>query len=240
MERAVSILAFLAGATMHAEMPSVQQVSARMAETRARTTSRLRAYTVLRRYTLRAARGQSAEMMVRMTYTWPGRKKFEILSESGSNTIQKRVFQRLLDAEEDASRRDARLTSSNYDFQAVGTEVVEGRPCYVLRLTPRASRKYLIQGRAWVDAADFAVLRVEGEPLETGSFWVKSTQVVQTYRDIGGFWLPARVESESEVRIFGRAHLTIESLDYKLTYFETEDQAGLLSKRPDLELPNIP
>src|SRR5947208_3368315 len=85
----------------HAGMPPLQLVSARMAETKARAASEIRGYTVLRRYTLTTGRGHSAQMVVRLTYSWPGRKKFEILSESGSQTIQKRVFHKLLKAEED-------------------------------------------------------------------------------------------------------------------------------------------
>jgi hypothetical protein len=230
-----AILLLFAVVPAHAQTPTVQQVSARMAATRGQASSQIRGYTVLRRYTLSTGRGHSAEMMVRLTYTWPGQKKFEILSESGSNTIQKKVFNRLLDAEEDAARRDARLTPANYQFRSAGIETVDGRSCYVLELTPRVSGKYLIRGRAWVDSTDFAVVRVEGEPVDTGSFWIKSTHMVQKYRKVGAFWMPASIESDAEVRIFGRAHLSMESRDYKLDYFETEDRAELLSRRPGLE-----
>jgi hypothetical protein len=78
------------------------------------------------------------------------------------------------------------------------------------------------------------VVRVEGEPVDTDSFWIKSTHMVQRYRKVGGFWLPGSNESDSEVRIFGRAHLSIENLDYNINHSETEDQAGLL-RRPQVE-----
>src|SRR5438128_2226188 len=112
------ILAMVAAGAAPAQMPPVHQVSARMAATRARAASEIRGYTVLRRYTLTTGRGEhSTEMTARLTYTWPSHKRFEIISERGSNAVQKRVFHRLLKAEEDATRHDARLTPENYDFQ---------------------------------------------------------------------------------------------------------------------------
>jgi outer membrane lipoprotein-sorting protein len=233
MRGTIPILALFVLAGARAEMLPVQQVSARMAETRARAASQLRGYTVLRKYSLSSG-DHSAEMVVRLTYTWPNQKKFEIVSERGSNVIQKRVFQRLLKAEMEAQRHDARLSAENYSFTPTGTENVEGHHCYVLRMTPRGSGKYLLKGRVWVDAADFAVVRVEGEPVDTDSFWIKRTHVVQKYQQVDGFWLPAVNESDSQVRLFGSAHLTIENRDYRITRAETEDQAGLF-QRPTVE-----
>src|SRR5215472_5240235 len=110
MGRLYSFLALAASIAAGAEIPSVHQVSARMAETRARAASQIRSYTVLRRYTLKTGDGAHfAHMLVRLTYTWPGQKTFEILSEDGSTVIQKRVFQRLLKAEEDSYRHDVRM-----------------------------------------------------------------------------------------------------------------------------------
>ena len=115
-----------------------------------------------------------------------------------------------------------------------GVDTVDGRRCYVLRITPKGSGKYLIRGRIWVDAAEFAVVKVEGAPVDTDSFWIKSTHLVQRYKKVAGFWMPASNESDSEVRIFGRAHLSIQSLDYNINPTETEDQAGLI-RRPEVE-----
>ncbi len=228
MQGAIAILVLLTLADVHAAVPPVEQVSARMAETRARNRALIRGYTVLRRYTLTTGHsGHHAEMLVRVTYAWPNHKKFEVVSERGSNAIQKRVFHRLLKAEEDASHHDAHLTPDNYTFQPEGMATLDGRRCYVMRLTPKSSGKYLIRGRVWIDATDFAVVRVEGEPVDSGSFWITGTHVVQTYKKVGGFWLQSVNESDSDVRIFGRAHLKIENLDYKIDQADTEDRASL-------------
>ena len=111
---------------------------------------------------------------------------------------------------------------------------MNGRRCYVLRITPKAQGKYLIRGRIWVDAEDFAVVRVEGEPAE-GHFWIRSTHLVQRYRKVEKYWLPAVNESDSDVRIFGRAHLTIENLEYQINHYDAENRAEAVSRRPRVE-----
>jgi hypothetical protein len=55
---------------------------------------------------------------------------------------------------------------------------------------------------------------------------------VQHYRKVGNFWLQSSSESDSDVRIFGRAHLRIDDLDYKLAGGHTEDEASLIRPAP--------
>jgi hypothetical protein len=237
MRASLVMLALVTAASAaRAEMPAIQQVSARMAETKSQESATVRNYTVLRHYSLAVPHAAHvAEMMVRLTYSYPGHKKFDVLWERGANSIQKRVLRKLLIAEEDSSRFDTRVTADNYDFRLEGEETVEGRLCYVLRLKPKVSNKYLLRGRAWVDAIDFAVVRVEGTPVDDGSFWIRNTRVAQRYKKVAGFWLPAVNKADSEVRIFGPAHLTIESLDYQISPSDDENRAEVLSRRPPLE-----
>jgi hypothetical protein len=229
MRAAIPILALaLTGA--HAELADVQHVSARMAEASSRDNAALRNYTVLRHYALTTSTaGHSAEMLVRVNYSKPGGKAFEVLWERGSSAVHKRVFRKLLEAEKDAARTEAGITPENYEFHMLGTQLLDQRLCYVMEIVPRASRKYLLRGRIWVDAQDFAVVRVEGEPTE-GSFWIKSTHLVQHYRKVGNFWLPAVNESDTEVRIFGRAHLSIENLEYQVNNQGMEGHAETASR----------
>jgi hypothetical protein len=159
-------------------------------------------------------------MVVRVTYASPGEKKFEVLLESGSTFVQKRVFRRLIEAEKEAARRPSfdqlRFDPRNYDLRLEGTEMVNGRMCYVLTINPKERNKYLLRGRAWIDNEDFGVARLEGIPAESWSFWVRTTRVLQQYRKVGGFWMPVLHESDSHVRIVGPAHLRIEYLDYEI------------------------
>jgi hypothetical protein len=97
-----------------------------------------------------------------------------------------------------------------------GRNVVDGRPAYVLQVTPKQENKYLIDGRIWVDATDYSNVRIEGRPARNPSFWTRSVHFVHTYQKVGPFWLAASTHSVSEIRIFGTAELMIENSDYTL------------------------
>ena len=72
-------------------------------------------------------------------------------------------------------------------------------------------------GRIWVDAADFAVVRLEGEPAKNPSFWTKDSKIEQTYSKVNDFWLPAFNRSASAIRLGGHASFSIEYKDYQIT-----------------------
>ena len=95
----------------------------------------------------------------------------------------------------------------------------------MLRVTPKAENKYLIDGKIWVDATDYSIVRIEGRPARNPSFWTRSVHFVHTYQKVGPFWLAASTESVSEIRIFGTAELTIENSGYTLNppYILTTD-----------------
>ena len=96
----------------------------------------------------------------------------------------------------------------------VGEESINERPAYVIEIAPRTQNKYLIKGRIWVDAEDYAITRIEGMPAKNPSFWTKSVHFVHTYRKSGPFWFPATDRSETDARIIGTTELTIEYFDY--------------------------
>src|SRR5450631_209424 len=113
---------------------------------------RLASYSCLRRYALENKRyHQKAELNVRMTYTYPGYKKFEVLSENGAAVIRKKVLHPMVEAEEESSQDDirehTRITPLNYEFKLAGTQEVQGRPCYILEIGPKAVNKFLMRGR---------------------------------------------------------------------------------------------
>ncbi len=63
-----------------------------------------------------------------------------------------------------------------------GTDEVRGRLAYVISITPKTSNKYLSRGKIWVDADEYAIVRIEGEPAKNPSFWFKSVRFVQRLR----------------------------------------------------------
>jgi hypothetical protein len=163
--------------------------------------------------------GAEADMVVDVTCDGPSSKKFEIVSQSGSHLLVDHVLKKLLETEQDAShdRTDNALTPANYNFTLVRTEAVEDRPAYVLAVEPKRQRSLLYRGTIWVDAADYAVVRIEAEPAKNPSFWIRSTQIHHIYEKTGAFWLPQSNRSETKVRLGGTAILTIDYGDYRLS-----------------------
>ena len=164
---------------------------------------------------------RSAEMQVKASYTAPGTKEFTIISESGSSLIRNRVFRKLLESEQeavsDAANRDAvALSTANYRFSLLGCEPGDGRPLYVMQVEPLRETKFLYRGTIWIDSQDFAVTRIAAEPAKNPSFWTKRSQIHHQYQKIGEFYLPTLNQTVTDVRLGGKAVLTIRYLDYKL------------------------
>ena len=163
---------------------------------------------------------KDAEMVVKVTFHAPSSKEFTVVSQSGSKFIIDRVFKKLLEGEQEAANHDnhhdTALTRQNYDFELAGYESNPDGGQYVLNLLPRTKNKFLYRGKIWVDAKDFAVVRIQAEPGKNPSFWIKKTDIAHRYVKVNDFWLPAENHTESFVRIGGKATLTIEYQDYKI------------------------
>jgi hypothetical protein len=164
---------------------------------------------------------RDAEMVVIMTYHAPAAKQFSVVSEKGSKFIIDHVFKKLLEGEQEAAsdenRRRTALSSENYEFSLEGFDDSPDGGRYILDLLPRTKNKFLYRGKIWVDAKDFAVVRIEGEPGKNPSFWIKKTEIEHYYVKLNDFWLPAENHTESVTRLGGRAVLSIEYRDYKIT-----------------------
>ena len=164
---------------------------------------------------------RSAEMTVEVKYRSPGTKDFSIRSQHGSKFVIDRVFERMLQTEKEAlseeNQKRVALNQDNYRFALVGLENMPTGPSYVLSVEPRTENKLLYRGRIWVDAADFAVVRIEASPAKNPSFWTKETKIEQVYGKVGDFWLPVFNRSSSEVRLGGHASFTIDYRDYQIT-----------------------
>ena len=141
---------------------------------------------------------------------------FRIVSQSGSKLLCDKVLKRAIDSEQEASRdkRLTELTPANYKFQMEGSETIDGRPAYILKVEPLLDGKFLYRGRIWVDAADFEVVKMEAEPARNPSFFISRTLIHYTGALAHGFWLPRKIRSETKVRIGGTAVLTIDYGNY--------------------------
>lgn len=175
-------------------------------------------YQVIREYRLFGAKNTSAnaEVVAQVDFKPPTSKDYSIQKWSGS-TRGKQVVQRVLDRETANNGNQSRtaLTNDNYDFQLVGETVLDGRPCYVLRLKPKRKEKDLILGQAWVDKRSFFILHIEGEVAKAPSWWLKSVRVKLSFGDLSGTWLQTSMEAVADVRLVGSHTLTSRILDYR-------------------------
>jgi hypothetical protein len=222
------VVAFAAGlasaenapANVQATLSSTEIVQQIQRHTQARADG-LKQYKTLRHYDVEY-RGFSTKLAARMDvevkYDAATGKSFRIVSESGSSFLREKVLKRAVDSEKEASQDKAStaLTESNYRFQSLGSESVAGRPAYILDVEPLTVSKFLVRGKIWVDAADFAVVKMETEPAKNPSFWISRTQIHSTSTKTGGFWLPEKLRSETRVRVGGTAVLTIDYGSYEV------------------------
>ena len=163
---------------------------------------------------------KDAEMVVKVAFHAPNSKEFTVVSQTGSKFVIDHVFKKLLEGEQEAAkgdnRHDTALTRQNYNFELAGYEPTQSGGQYVLKLLPRTRNKFLYRGQIWVDAKDFAVVRIEGEPGKNPSMWIKKTDIAHRYVKVDNFWLPAENHTESFIRLGGKATLSIEYQDYKI------------------------
>jgi hypothetical protein len=178
---------------------------------------------------------------VQVTFDNASGKTFRVISQSGSKLLCEKVLMKAVMSEKEASldKSSIAVTPANYSFQLVGTEVLDGRPSYVLHVDPLRPGKFLYRGRIWVDAADFAVARIEVEPARNPSFWISSTVIDSTNAKTDGVWLPQKNRSESRIRVGGTAVLTIDYGGYRVALASLEDQSprapALRKQLPDRE-----
>src|SRR5580704_6842324 len=137
---------------------------------------RLRYYTSQRHYHLEYhgfPHSADATMDVEAIYSAPS-KRFRVLSASGSQKLIDHVMKRLLKGEQEAAGEQPKnaLTPANYNFALLETGIENGRNLFVLRVDPKTPSKFLYRGKIWVDAQDYAVVKVEAEPSESLSFWI--------------------------------------------------------------------
>ncbi len=169
----------------------------------------LQRYSAVRTYEIRNLEGKvAAQAVVRVDYEAPDKKTFNKTSEKGSGIVRHLVFDRLIQSESETSagreHHNSAITTTNYTFLLVGEEEAGPFHCFVLEATPKRKDKYLFEGKIWIDAEDFAIVKITGHPAKKPSFWINRADFVRQYQRIDGFWLPCRDETSVEVKMYGR------------------------------------
>jgi outer membrane lipoprotein-sorting protein len=197
-------------------------------------------YSVTENYTVRNSRFQAgATMTVKAVYRRVSGKSYSVVDRNGSSVLQARVLDKLLTEEAEMSRgvtrQQALVTSANYKMRLIGREALQGHNCDVLELVPRMSSPHLLKGRAWVDAKDYYLVRIEGKPTASPSFLAGRPMITRDYKQIEGFSFATRSHALADGFLLGKTELTIEYSNYKLAV--TAKRAVAKSALPSKDVP---
>jgi hypothetical protein len=164
----------------------------------------------------------AAEMIVHMTYRKGAGKTYEIVSQSGSEIIQKFGLEPLLANEkqlnEPAVVKDSWFTSANYEMRvsAADTRQMDGRDCIEVEITPKRKAPNMIDGKIWVDPRNGTLAEVEGTASKSPSPFAGTTHMMRQYTNISGYAMATHARAESHNPLFGRTVVTIDYSDYEL------------------------
>ena len=195
----------LCGTVLCAQAPSTSDIVARMQQAQHEVVPQ--AYQSVRRYEVFRRDGQHphTEIVAQVDYVPPGQKSYEIKSSTGG--MGERAIRHALDHEVDLTREPEKVefNERNYDFALVGSDDCEWiqRPCYLLQATPKRSDQDLLKSKIWVDAETFRIMRVQGSPSKSPSFWIKDLDLTIDFGEIGGVWTRTVTRAEAQVRFSG-------------------------------------
>ena len=142
--------------------------------------------------------------------------QYQITREGGSGYIRARVLKAVLDGERDVITRGETTRSSlaptNYTFQPNG---IDAEGLANVLLSPRRRERVLVSGMMALNAADGALVRLQGRLAKSPSFWIKDVDIVRKYRRIHGRVVPVALDSTARVRFLGDSSL-------RMTYVYSE------------------
>ena len=220
--------------TAYAGMTGDQLFTKLLESNRARD-ARLQQYSAVRTYKVSNDKGKIyAQEVIRVDYQAPDRKDFRTVSEEGSGLVRDMVLKRLIESESETSsgraHHDSAIRPANYQFSLVGEQDLGPYHCLVVDATPKRKDKYLFEGRVWIDAQDYAIVRIAGQPAKSLSFWITRADFVRDYEKVGDFWLPAQDETSVHMRLYGNKVLSIHHAEYSVNQDADDTRSGLTSQ----------
>ena len=176
-------------------------------------------YTVRRTYQVIDLKGKvHAEEIGRMEFFSPDKKSFTVTSESGSGLVRHMALNPLINSEIEAvagkEHHDSAISTDNYSLNLLGEQQLGPYRCFVAEAVPKRKAKYLFEGRIWIDAKDYSVVRIEGHPATKLSFWIQHAEFVRQYQKVDRFWLPEKDQTLVQVRLYGKKILKIDHRNY--------------------------
>ena len=175
-------------------------------------------YTVRERYAVyrNGATDPAAEETVQVVYQKSTGNAYTTVSKAGSSMFRSRAIEPALESErqvnDPAMRQQVMLTAANYEFEVEPAKSsVNGRDCFVLDLKARRKTPYLVDGKAWVDAKTYLLVRIRGTQSKSSSLLAGMPLITRDFADISGFAMVVHEEIEVHTFLLGE---TIIKIDY--------------------------
>jgi hypothetical protein len=221
----LSLLVVIASLTLRLEgAPAVQSqdVISGIDGSQAYREQKLDGYTAVEHYAVHNSHfRETAELMADVRYQRESGKQYRVLWRKGPGFLQRRVIDRILKEDAALSRPAERphtlLTSANYVMKVQGTQFLHGKLCYVVKLHPRAPRFSLIEGTAWVEVKDYSLLRIEGRPAASPSFWIGRPWIEREYTSLDGLSFPQHSRATFDGLFPGKSKLDVDYSQYALS-----------------------
>ena len=196
--------------------PTVDTIVSRLERAQNDIRAQQQWYTVTREYEL--FNGESSDpasrILVKIDFQPPNTKTFNIERVQGSGQGEK-IVRKVLEHEQAAARdQDSHeISSRNYNFRLIRSDVTQGHPCYVLQLIPKRDEKNSIRGEAWVDAESYLIRHIDGELAKSPSWWVKDVHITLEYGPMAGVWVQTAMHAVAHVRFMGQHILLARDVD---------------------------
>lgn len=205
-------------AVAQATQQNVNSIVDAMLKAQLENKARVKPFTVKRGYLLLDKQEQEkGKMVASITVLPPDAKEYQIESSSGGmgEKILRDVLTKETEPPKDAARKE--LSRDNYDFKLLGEEALNGRRCYLLGLNPKREEKDLLRGKLWIDAETYNILRIEGSPVKSPSWWIHDVNILMSFAEVDGMWLRTSTHAVANVRFKGKYIMDSRDLEYSFT-----------------------
>lgn len=168
----------------------------------------LTSYTARRVLTASTMGGRMGASLEAMTSLAPdGTFSFQVIREDGSGLIRSHVLLPALEAEQRTRNErvltQSELTPANYEFRL--KHETRGDGLARVLLFPRRQTPMLLTGTVTVRRHDGDIVRIDGSPSQSPSWWTKHVDIVRSYGRVAGVRVPIEMASRADVRLAGES-----------------------------------